>query len=66
MKYDCDLICDLLPLYIDDACSKASAEAVREHLSECESCSGIYNDMKKSDPVIDGGMVRERDEVLKT
>ena len=66
MKYDCDLICDLLPLYIDDACSKASADAVREHLNECESCSGIYNDMKKSDPVIDGGIVRERDEVLKT
>ena len=66
MRYDCDLICDLLPLYIDDACSKASAEAVREHLKECESCSGLYEDMKRSEPAIENEIVRERDEVLKT
>lgn len=49
MKYNCDIICDLLPLYIDDACSKATAEAVEEHLAECESCTSLYNDMKKAE-----------------
>ncbi|MBR4555688.1 MAG: zf-HC2 domain-containing protein [Ruminococcus sp.] len=64
MKYDCDLICDLIPLYIDDACSKASADAVREHLGECSSCAELYEDMKKSETAIDKAMISERDEVL--
>lgn len=64
MRFDCDMICDLLPLYIDGACSKVSEEAVEEHLAQCESCSGIYNDMKRSEKLIDAEFKKERDEVL--
>lgn len=64
MKYNCDLISDLLPLYIDKACSKASADAVEEHLSECESCSRLYKDMQSSDGEIEKEIIKERDEVL--
>ena len=32
MKYPCDLIRDLLPLYQDGVCSEESRAAVEEHL----------------------------------
>lgn len=69
MKYDCDMICDLLPLYIDDACSEASAKAVEEHLAECESCTSLYNDMKKAETDIGQEIKeiqKERDNVIRS
>ena len=38
MKWNCELIQDLLPLYEEDLCSPASRKAVQEHLEECECC----------------------------
>lgn len=38
MKWNCELIQDLLPLYEEDLCSPASRQAVQEHLEECEYC----------------------------
>ena len=38
MKYDCDVILDLLPLYQDGVCSEASKKVVQEHLQECSKC----------------------------
>lgn len=38
MKVSCNIIEDLLPLYIDDVCSEESKALVLEHLSTCESC----------------------------
>ena len=38
MKWNCELIQDLLPLYEEDLCSPASRQAVQEHLEECECC----------------------------
>lgn len=38
MKWNCDLIQDLLPLYEEGLASPSSANAVREHLAECEAC----------------------------
>lgn len=35
---DCEIIRDLLPLYHDDACSRASRAAVEEHLKTCPDC----------------------------
>lgn len=46
MKINCNIIQDLLPLYIDDFCSKESSSLVEEHLRECETCSKIYNEQK--------------------
>lgn len=42
MKYPCDIIKDLLPLYIDDVLSEASRRAVSEHLTECDSCQKYH------------------------
>ncbi len=48
MKYSCNLIRDLLPLYCDQVCSKDSAEAVQEHISTCEECQNIYIGMQQN------------------
>ena len=38
MKYPCDTVKDLLPLYHDDVCSASSRQIVEEHLAECPAC----------------------------
>ena len=42
---DCNVIKDLLPLYIDDCCSEDSAKLVADHLANCESCRRIHSQM---------------------
>ncbi len=64
MKYNCEMISDLLPLYIDKACTKGSAEAVEQHISECEACAGLLAEMRQCDTVIDKPIADERNNVL--
>ena len=42
MNKQCEIVQDLLPLYVDDACSKSSAAMVKEHLESCPECKAIY------------------------
>lgn len=49
MKYQCEIIKDLLPLYIDDVCSKESRKIIEEHIEICEDCRQYYNTMSLSD-----------------
>ena len=42
MSKQCDIVRDILPLYVDSACSEASAEMVKEHLTTCADCNAIY------------------------
>ena len=51
MKYSCNLIQDLLPLYHDDVCSEESKEIVKNHLSECLSCKDYYTSLCKADEI---------------
>lgn len=37
-KINCDIIKDVLPLYLDGVVSDATKEMVEEHLSSCDSC----------------------------
>lgn len=46
MNKQCEIVQDLLPLYVDGACSNASAEMIREHLSTCPGCSELYKQMR--------------------
>ncbi len=62
MKYECEVIEDLLPLYLDDICGNATKKAVDEHLNECPKCRDLLSKMK--DPVIDEEMLREKNEVI--
>ena len=42
----CNVIKDLIPLYIDNCCSEESAALVKEHLESCAECKELYEDMK--------------------
>ena len=64
MKYQCEMIQDLLPLYKDGACSEASKQIVEEHLEECPACTQFLNQLK--DTAIDEVMVRERNNVIQS
>ena len=48
MKTDCNIIKDLLPLYIDKIASKESNELIEEHLLECEKCKDALDSMKEN------------------
>ena len=48
MKMDCNVIKDLLPLYVDNCCSEESTKLVKEHLSVCESCRKEHDWMRET------------------
>ena len=43
---NCNVIRDLIPLYIDECCSDDTAKLVDKHLKECEDCLRVYNEMR--------------------
>lgn len=45
---DCNIIKDLLPLYIDNCCSKESIRLVEKHLESCQECRKTYDCMHES------------------
>ncbi|MBR1824627.1 MAG: zf-HC2 domain-containing protein [Ruminococcus sp.] len=45
MKTKCSVIEDMIPLYKEGLCSEDTAEMVREHLEECESCRRLSEDI---------------------
>ncbi len=45
-RINCDVIKDLLPLYIDKILSDSSKELVENHLNECENCKKEYENLK--------------------
>lgn len=49
MKYPCEIIRDLLPLYHDSVCAPETREAVEEHLDQCQPCQAFYQDMLQAD-----------------
>lgn len=48
MKYSCEIIRDLIPLYIDGVCAIESENAIKEHISECFKCRKYYEEMSES------------------
>ncbi|MGM9629135.1 zf-HC2 domain-containing protein [Butyricicoccus sp.] len=45
-RIDCEVIRDLLPLYVEDMASEASRRLVEEHLEECEDCRRKLEEMR--------------------
>lgn len=50
MKFDCELIQDLLPLYEEGLCSPASRQAVEEHLKQCQRCRRLTAPLPIEEP----------------
>lgn len=47
MNNECNLIKDILPLYVEDMVSTNTREFVREHLEHCEECHAEFECMRK-------------------
>lgn len=42
---ECNVVRDLIPLYIDGCCSEESAIIVKEHIDNCNACKKLLKDM---------------------
>ncbi len=58
----CEIVQDLLPLYVDGVCSEASSELVREHLETCAVCREMYQNMRSH--MSEDAMQKERDDII--
>ena len=52
MSYPCNLIQDLLPLYMDGVCSEESRQIVEQHLTDCSGCKEYYMAMREAEEVV--------------
>ena len=43
----CDIVKDLIPLYIDGCCSEESHKAVEAHMEHCAACKQLWEDMNQ-------------------
>ena len=50
MNKDCGIVRDLMPLVIDDVAGSESREFVETHLTGCEECKKLYQEMKTDLP----------------
>lgn len=62
MKYDCDVIQDLLPLYQDKICSDKSRAIIEEHISECVVCQKMAVQM--GDNTVEEKLIKEKNNVI--
>lgn len=46
MRITCDIIADLMPIYIENICSEDSRKLLEEHINQCEKCSKELEDMR--------------------
>ncbi len=44
-KFECELVADLLPRYIDKKCTKETTEFIEEHIKSCEECRELFEVM---------------------
>ena len=64
MNKECEIVRDLLPLYVDDVCSESSRDIVETHLKECADCAAyleqIRSDEAEEDLKEEKGLVIQR------
>ena len=61
MKYPCNIIKDLLPLYVDNVCSEESKEIMEQHLAECPGCKVYYISMTESNTILSSFVNQDRE-----
>lgn len=61
MNYPCEIIRDLLPMYIDEVCNIETRRAVEKHLAECQKCREYYETMKSTDGFVENNSDNSED-----
>ncbi len=59
MNYPCNVIRDLLPLYLDKVCSEESKQIIEMHLEHCPECQTCFRSMAEADPKMDEAMASD-------
>lgn len=49
---NCNIVKDLIPLYIDGCCSEESKSVVEEHIKACDECKKLFEDMKAPSDIV--------------
>ncbi len=49
MKYPCEIIKDLLPIYIENLCSNETKTVVEQHIAGCAECLQLYKSMTEDE-----------------
>ena len=49
---NCNIVKDLIPLYIDGCCSEESEKVVEEHIRDCGDCKKLLEDMKSPSDIV--------------
>jgi len=49
MNKECEIVRDILPLYLDSVCSPSSREIIDEHLKTCPDCAAYLEDIRASE-----------------
>ncbi|WP_051205670.1 zf-HC2 domain-containing protein [Butyrivibrio sp. FC2001] len=44
-KFECELVADLLPRYIDKKCTQETTEFIEDHIKSCEECRELFEVM---------------------
>ena len=47
----CEIVNDLLPMYVDECCSEGSRQMVADHLEQCPDCKRAYKAMSGQLPL---------------
>ncbi|MGO4542865.1 zf-HC2 domain-containing protein [Paenibacillus sp. 2TAB19] len=63
MRQPCNVVYDLLPLYIDGVCSEESKELVEEHLTECPACREKHAAMTSE--MVEGSLLQPNQPTLR-
>ncbi|MBQ4529800.1 MAG: zf-HC2 domain-containing protein [Lachnospiraceae bacterium] len=58
----CEIVQDLLPLYIDEACSEESKKVVEGHVEECSKCHKYIEQLKSS--IIENSFSEESEHII--
>ena len=62
MKYSCEVVRDLIPLYLDDVASASSRRVVEAHLAECDGCRALLRQMRNEE--LEQAIAGEREDVI--
>lgn len=61
MNYPCEMIQDLLPLYLDGVCSAESREVIEKHFQECSDCKEFFYAMREADGIEEENLNADRE-----
>lgn len=59
MKVNCNLIKDILPLYVKGETSTESNAIIEEHLEECEDCRKVHQILLSDDTIVQSSTIDE-------